>query len=173
MFLKKIKIKERFSIYKLKYLALKSVLIFFALSNFSYSQTNCENVKNNELISFLKKEYYENPLEGTKIIILNQCKFLISAGLAPTTSNKLQTMSRIAKIKAERGVSEFLGGSTITSENILETKEVVTENDMKFFESFYDMVKTESASFVNGMETLTAFKSADGLNYIYIIVQTL
>jgi len=170
MFLKKIKIKERFSIFKLKYLALKSVLIFFALSNFSYSQTNCENVKNNELISFLKKEYYENPLEGTKIIILNQCKFLISAGLAPTTSNN---MSRIAKIKAERGVSEFLGGSTITSENILETKEVVTENDMKFFESFYDKVKTESASFVNGMETLTAFKSADGLNYIYIIVQTL
>ena len=170
MFLKKNKIKERFSIFKLKYLALKSVLIFFALSNFSYSQTNCENVKNNELISFLKKEYYENPLEGTKIIILNQCKFLISAGLAPTTSNN---MSRIAKIKAERGVSEFLGGSTITSENILETKEVVTENDMKFFESFYDKVKTESASFVNGMETLTAFKSADGLNYIYIIVQTL
>jgi len=173
MFFKKIQIKNKFPLTKLKYLVLKSVLIFFALSNLSYSQTNCENVKNNELISFLEKEYYENPLEGAKIIILNQCKFLISAGLAPTTSNKLQFMSRIAKTKAQRGVSEFLGGSTITSENILETKEVVTENDIKYFQSFYDKIKTESVSFVNGMETLTAFKSADGLNYIYIIGQTL
>lgn len=155
-----------------KYLILRTIFIFLTFYSFSYSQSNCDNIKNNELISFIKNEYSENPLEGAKIISLNQCNFLISAGLAPISS-KLTIMSRIAKTKAQRGVVEFLKGSIITSENILETREVVTEYDYEYFQSVYDYAKSESVGFINGMETLTAFKTSDGLNYVYILVQNL
>jgi len=162
------------SVNKKKYFMLKSIAIFLAFSSFAFSQTDCEDLKNNQLISFLKREYYENPVEGAKFISqFDQCKFLIGVGLAPTSSNSLSIMSRIAKTKAQRQVSEYLGGSTVTSDNILNTRQVVTENDIEFFTEYFDYIQTQSSSFVNGMETLTAFKSADGLNYVYIIVQTL
>ena len=161
-----------FSILK-KYDAGLFLLTFLSFYSFSFSQINCDEVKNNELVSFLKDDYSINPIEGAKIIQLNQCKFLISAGIADASSSNLQVMSRIASVKARRGVRLFLGDTKITSDNIIKTTEIVSESDVQYLQNYFDYVREENSGFVNGMETLTAFKSADGLNYIYIIVQML
>ena len=58
----------------------------------------------------------------------------------------------------------LLGSTSVTSEAVLTTEQVITENTSTYFVEFRDKVVEKSSTFVSGMPILTAFTSSD-LNF--------
>ena len=137
------------------------------------SQDNCEIVKSTTLKDYVKKKYSSNPIEGTEIIKIDNCKFLLGIGITGTSSNNLSIMNRIASVKARRQVLQLYNGSELTTSTEMNTEQRTINGSTSLIEFFKDYMAETSSGFVNGMETLAAFKSLDKSNYIYIIIEKL
>lgn len=148
-------------------------LLGVLISAISLAQSNCEEIKDTKLVELLESKYKENPIEGAKYVFIDSCKFLIGVGITSTSSKNVSVMNRVASVKARRGVLLLLNNPKVTSETTIQTEQIISESNTEFIEHYFDKIKEEASGFVNGMETLTAFKSSDGSNYIYIIVQPL
>ena len=154
---------------------MKNILFYFTilLSLQIYSQDNCELVKSTKLKDYVKSKYSLNPIEGTEYITIDKCKFLLGIGITGTTSKNLSIMNRVSSVKARRQVLQLFSGTKITTETTITEKEITTNNSSSYVSSYLDVIKENASGFVNGMETLLAFKSTDGSNYVYIIIQKL
>ena len=150
-----------------------AIITFVLFSNFIAAQTACEKVKETKLIKLIEKKYKLNPIEGAKYVFIDSCKFLVSIGITSTTSKSLSVMNRIASVKARRSVLLLLNNPKITTKSVIQTEQVITDNNTSYIEKYFDSMTEESSGFVNGMENLTAFKSSDGSNYVYVLVQIL
>lgn len=149
------------------------VLIILSISMQVYSQDNCEIVKSTTLKDYVKKKYSSNPIEGTEIIKIDNCKFLLGIGITGASSNNLSIMNRIASVKARRQVLQLFNGSTVTTSTEITTEQKTINGSTSLIEFFKDYMAETSSGFVSGMETLAAFKSLDKSNYIYIIIEKL
>lgn len=154
---------------------MKNILFYFTilLSLQIYSQDNCELIKSKKLKDYVKSKYSLNPIEGTEYITIDKCKFLLGIGITSSTSKNLSVMNRVSSVKARRQVLQLFSGTKITTETIIREKEITTNNSSSYVSSYLDVIKENASGFVNGMETLLAFKSTDGSNYVYIITQKL
>ena len=150
-----------------------SIVAFVIFTNFIAAQTTCEVIKQTKLIELIENKYKLNPIEGAKYVFIDSCKFLVSIGITSTSSKNISTMNRIASVKARRSVLILLNNPKITTETVIQTEQVITDNNTRYIERYFDNITEEASGFVNGMENLTAFKSSDGSSYIYVIVQTL
>ena len=150
-----------------------SIVNFMIFINFSTAQTTCEEISQTKLLDIIENKYKLNPIEGAKYVFIDSCKFLVSIGITSTSSNNLSVMNRIASVKARRSVLIFLNNPKITTETIIQTEQVISDNNTSYIERYFDNMSEEANGFVNGMATLTAFKSSDGSNYIYVLVKTL
>ena len=72
-------------------------------------------------------------------------------------------------IKARREALKFVEGSSITSETILNTSEVVTDRGVEFYEEFFDSIKENSSGWVDGMSVLTSWYFNNKKDYALVI----
>lgn len=146
------------------------VILFSILPIITFSQdlSDC-STRSESLIKLCEREYVALPIDGAKYVAVGNCKYIIGVGTTSTQSKTTGVMSRIASVKARREVMLLLGSTSVTSEAVLTTEQVITENTSSYFEGFRDEVVEKSSAFVSGMPMLTAFTSSDGSTFIYIL----
>ena len=147
-------------------------LLFFAFSHSHNAQNFSE--KQSPLASYIQKKYQSAPFEGVKIIESDEGAYLVSLAIVNVASHKTQsTMNRVATIKARRGAMVYLQGSTTTSESILTTSEKVSSNSVSYYENYMDKISENASGFIDGMTTLTTFKTNKGRDYVYVAYKLL
>lgn len=147
-------------------------VFLFPYFTISQNSINCDNNKE-QLINLVKKEYQNIPVDGARYVSIGGCKYIIGVGTTSTQSKTNSIMARISSVKARREVLLLLNNASVTSEAILTTEQVITENSSSYFEAFRDEVVEKASAFVNGMPMLTAFSSNDGTTFIYILYKPL
>jgi len=127
--------------------------LFFQLT--VSAQDLCEKVKTDKSLK----------AEGVKIVETDSGSFLVSVASVAKGSKTTSAMNRVATVKCRRGVLTYIQGSVISSETIITTSEKVTGRGADFYESFFEQIKESSAGFVQGMESLCTWESADHRTY--------
>ena len=111
------------------------------------------------LRNFLVRMYKANPFEGVKIVSDYDNNYVLSVVLVKSGASE-STMNRIAQVKSQRQVSQYLNGTVSTeSETIIRTTEKVKEN--KTIEEITDIIREHSIGFTKAMEVLTAIDAKD------------
>ena len=111
------------------------------------------------LRNFLVRMYKANPFEGVKIVSDYDNNYVLSVVLVKSGTSE-STMSRIAQVKSQRQVSQYLNGVVTTeSETIIRTTEKVKEN--KTIEEITDIIREHSIGFTKAMEVLTVIDAKD------------
>lgn len=144
------------------------LICLVSLCSFSQEISVCDG-NNDKLINLMKSNYQNLPADGAKYVSIGNCKYIIGVGTTSTKSKTTSVMARISSVKARREVLLLLNNAFVTSEAILTTEQVITDNTSSYFEGFRDEVTEKSSAFVSGMPMLTAFKSSDGSTFIYIL----
>lgn len=118
----------------------------------SYSQGyNQEKVA---LTNFLVRMYKAEPFEGVKIVSDYDNNYLLSVVLVANNGQSEIARNRIAQVKSQRQVSQYLGGLVqVSSETIIRTTDKVKEE--KTVEEITDIIKENSIGFTKAMEVLT------------------
>ena len=118
----------------------------------SYSQSyNLEKVA---LTNFLVRMYKAEPFEGVKVVSDYDNNYLLSVVLVANNGQSEIARNRIAQVKSQRQVSQYLGGLVqVSSETIIRTTEKVKEE--KTVEEITDIIKENSIGFTKAMEVLT------------------
>ena len=157
-------------------------LFFFTLTSLAQIDNNASSnyqakvikKKNEKLAAYITNLYNESPFEGVKIVEEKDVSYLVSLTVQVISSHKTSSArNRVAQIKARRNAMVFLNGSNITTETILKTGETVTDNNVSYYESYFDNIKENAAGFLDGMQVLTTFNSNTGKEYIYVIYKKL
>jgi len=111
--------------------------------------------------------------DGVKIVSTKSGSYLVAVGSTSNSVTNFNTKSRISTIRARRNVSDYMNGTTITSESILETGEIVRNESVEFHESFKERITEQGSGFVDGMEVSCTWVSADGKNFFTAIFRKL
>ena len=149
---------------------MKTFFSFFLLATatISYSQNPC--LTNTSAIEQLvKKKYSKLPVDGAKYVYIDSCKYIIGVGTTTTTNKTTSVMATIASTKARREVILLLNNPYVSSETIIRTEQISTENNVSFKELFRDEIKVEASAFVSGMSELTTFVSDDASSFVYVL----
>ena len=111
------------------------------------------------LKNFLVRMYKAEPFEGVKIVSDYDNNYVLSVVLIKNSGSET-AMNRIAQVKSQRQVSQYLNGVVSTeSETIIRTTEKVKEE--KTIEEITDIIREHSIGFTKAMEVLTVI---DGSN---------
>ena len=111
------------------------------------------------LRNFLVRMYKANPFEGVKIVSDYDNNYVLSVVLVKCGTSE-SAMNRIAQVKSQRQVSQYLNGVVTTeSETIIRTTEKVKEN--KSIEEITDIIREHSIGFTKAMEVLTVIDAKD------------
>ena len=106
------------------------------------------------LKNFLVRLYKAEPFEGVKVVSDYDNNYLLSVVLVANNGQSESTRNRIAHVKSQRQVSQYLGGLvTSQSETIIRTTEKVKEG--KNIEEITDIIRENSIGFTKAMEVLT------------------
>ena len=118
---------------------------------------------NQELLAlrnFLVRLYKSEPFEGVKVVSDYNNNYLLSIVLIANNGQSESIRNRIAQVKSQRQVSQFLGGLiTSQSETIIRTTENAKEG--KSIEEITDIIKENSIGFSKAMEVLTVIDAQD------------
>lgn len=138
-----------------KSLSLSILCVVFVLHTTAQSY-NQEKVA---LTNFLVRMYKAEPFEGVKIVSDYENDYLLSVVLVKNSASESAT-NRIAQVKSQRQVSQYLGGLVqVSSETIIRTTEKVKEE--KTIEEVTDIIKENSIGFTKAMEVLTVIDVAN------------
>lgn len=133
------------------------VLACVWLSTVAYAQGY--NQEQTALKNFLVRMYKAEPFEGVKMVSDYDNNYVLSVVLVKNSGSEA-TMNRIAQVKSQRQVSQYLNGVITTeSETIIRTTEKVKEE--KTIEEISDIIREHSVGFTKAMEVLTVI---DGPN---------
>lgn len=111
------------------------------------------------LKNFLVRMYKASPFEGVKIVSDYDNNYVLSVVLVKSGTSE-SAMNRIAQVKSQRQVSQYLNGVVTTeSETIIRTTEKVKEN--KTIEEITDIIREHSIGFTKAMEVLTVIDAKD------------
>jgi hypothetical protein len=114
----------------------------------------------------------ESITDGIKIVQQDSKTYIVSVASVANSSNQ-NTKSRISVVRARRNVSDYINGTTITSETILETREIVRNNSVEFYESFNERILEQGSGFVEGMQVACTWVSSDGKTFFTAIYREL
>lgn len=148
------------------------ILLFIPFLSISQETTNCETTTE-PLIKLVKKEYSNFPLDGAKYVTIGNCNYIIGVGTTSTQSKTNSVMARISSVKARREIMLLLNNTSVTSEAILTTEQVIKDDSTSYFEGFRDEVVEKASAYVNGMPMLTAFTSSDASTFIYVLYKSI
>lgn len=140
---------------------MKRILFFLlgitlAVSTFSQSYDQ----ERTALKNFLVRMYKAEPFEGVKVVSDYDNNYLLSVVLVANNGQSETARNRIAQVKSQRQVSQYLGGLVqVSSETIIRTTEKVKED--KTIEEITDIIKENSIGFTKAMEVLTVIDAAN------------
>lgn len=119
------------------------------------------------LANFLSRMYKSSPFEGVKVVQDYDNTYLLSVVLVNKSSSESAT-NRLAMVKSNRQVMQYLGGLTIiSSETIIRTVE--NPNVKESVAEITDIIKENSLGHTQSMEVLTAIELDSGQKcYMFI-----
>ncbi len=134
------------------------LLLLIIVSNCSFAQGY--NLDNNALANFLVRMYNNAPFEGVKIVSDYDNDYLLSVVVVKNNGSE-STMNRVAQVKSQRQVSQFLNGIvSISSETIIRTTE--DKSLGRSIEEVTDIIRENSAGFTRAMQVLTVQDTPSG-----------
>ena len=93
-------------------------------------------------------------------------------GVPEKGTKSFSILSRVAQVKAQRQVSTFFNGSTVTAEFIIKTtEEKADSSEVKTTVETIEKIKENSVGFVNGLELLTNFDIDEGERMLFIYIK--
>lgn len=134
-------------------LTLISLLLSISAFAQSYDQ------EQTALKNFLVRMYKAEPFEGVKVVSDYENNYLLSVVLVQNSASESAT-NRIAQVKSQRQVSQYLGGLVqVSSETIIRTTEKVKEE--KTIEEVTDIIRENSIGFTKAMEVLAVIDAGN------------
>ena len=146
------------------------LLLFIGFAFSSYGQGF--NDDKTAFSNFLKRMYNSSPFEGVKLVEDYDNEYIISVLSLEKGTKSFSILSRVAQVKAQRQVSAFFNGSTITAEFIIKTTEEKADSiEVKTTVETIEKIKENSVGFVNGLELLTNFDIDEGERMLFIYIK--
>ena len=103
--------------------------------------------------------YKSEPFEGVKIVSDYDNNYVLSVVLIKNSGSET-AMNRIAQVKSQRQVSQYLNGVVSTeSETIIRTTEKIKEE--KTIEEITDVIREHSIGFTKAMEVLAVIDASN------------
>ncbi len=131
--------------------------LFLLMGFFCFAQSY--NQERTALKNFLVRMYNAEPFEGVKIVSDYDNNYVLSVVLIKNSGSET-AMNRIAQVKSQRQVSQYLNGVVSTeSETIIRTTESVKEE--KTIEEITDIIREHSIGFTKAMEVLTVIDACN------------
>lgn len=140
---------------------MKQLLLTLALSVASVFVVFAQgyNQEHVALQNFLTRMYKNQPFDGVRIVTDYDNTYLLSVVLVKKSASE-SAMSRIAQVKSNRQVSQYLGGMTTSeSETIIRTTEDTKE--IKTTDEVTDIIREHSFGYTKAMEVLATFERDD------------
>lgn len=126
------------------------------------------------LANFLKRMYTTAPLDGVKVVDDYDSNYFISVVSLPNASYpSASARDRVAAVKARQQASTFFNGSNITSDLEIITTQESKADSATTKVAITERLKETSMGFVDGMELLIGFPSADSTRTVYIFYREL
>ncbi len=117
------------------------------------------NQEQTALKNFLVRMYKSEPFEGVKIVSDYENNYVLSVVLIKNSGSET-AMNRIAQVKSQRQVSQYLNGVVSTeSETIIRTTEKIKEE--KTIEEITDVIREHSIGFTKAMEVLAVIDASN------------
>jgi len=149
----------------------KIILLLFIGCTFS-SHGQGFNDDKTAFSNFLKRMYNSSPFEGVKLVEDYDNEYIISVLSLEKGTKSFSILSRVAQVKAQRQVSTFFNGSTVTAEFIIKTtEEKADSSEVKTTVETIEKIKENSVGFVNGLELLTNFDIDEGERMLFIYIK--
>lgn len=131
--------------------------LFLLIGFFCFAQSYIQ--ERTALKNFLVRMYNAEPFEGVKIVSDYDNNYVLSVVLIKNSGSET-AMNRIAQVKSQRQVSQYLNGVVSTeSETIIRTTENVKEE--KTIEEITDIIREHSIGFTKAMEVLTVIDASN------------
>lgn len=132
----------------------KFILTIFCVALGITAMAQSYDQERTALKNFLVRMYKAEPFEGVKVVSDYDNNYLLSVVLVANNGQSETARNRIAQVKSQRQVSQYLGGLVqVSSETIIRTTEKVKEE--KSVEEITDIIKENSIGFTKAMEVLT------------------
>ena len=139
----------------MRHIVLFLTILLFYSSGFSQSYDQ----ERMALKNFLVRMYKSEPFEGVKIVSDYDNNYVLSVVLIKNSGSET-AMNRIAQVKSQRQVSQYLNGVVSTeSETIIRTTEKIKEE--KTIEEITDVIREHSIGFTKAMEVLAVIDASN------------
>jgi hypothetical protein len=128
-----------------------------------------------DISNYVRRMYYSHPFNGIKILQTQDgVDYMISVVELKKETSKLESIqSRIASIKAKGYASQYMNGSNVSTEVLVVAIEEKVKDSVIIKTSMNEIMKESSIGFVDGIELLTKFESADANFLIYVFYKNL
>lgn len=145
----------------------KNILFAVTFFIFPIAFTQSYNQEKTALVNFFTRMYKTCPFEGVKIVQDYDNTYLLSAVLVTPSSSESAT-NRLATVKSNRQVMQYLGGLTVVnSETIIKTTEKT--NVKESISEITEIIKENSIGYTRSMEVLTVIDLDSGQKcYLFI-----
>lgn len=152
---------------------MKKLLISFALllTAVSAGAQGFNNDKT-ELSMFVERMYRNAPFEGVKVMQDYDNEYILSVVVLSVANYSSESdMNRVAIVKAQRQVSTFFNGSTITSDLVITTSENPVDSTVTT--TLTETIRERSIGYVRQLELLTSFPVEQGARKVFVYYKKL
>lgn len=125
-----------------------------------------------ELSMFVERMYRNAPFEGVKVVQDYDNEYILSVVVLPVANYSSESdMNRVAMVKAQRQVSTFFNGSTITSDLVITTSENPVDESVTT--TLTEIIRERSIGYVHQLELLTTFTMEQGTRKVFVFYKKL
>lgn len=125
-----------------------------------------------ELSMFVERMYRNAPFEGVKVMQDYDNEYILSVVVLPVANyNSESDMNRVAMVKAQRQVSTFYNGATITSDLVITTSENPVDSTVTT--TLTETIRERSIGYVRQSELLTNFMVQQGAKMVFVYYKKL
>lgn len=142
--------------------------IIFLFSALCASAQGFNNDKT-ELSMFVERMYRNAPFEGVKVMQDYDNEYILSIVVLPVAN--YSSVNRVAMVKAQRQVSTFFNGSTITSDLVITTSENPVDESVTT--TLTEIIRERSIGYVRQLELLTNFSVEQGTRKVFVFYKKL
>lgn len=142
---------------------MRKILLSFLLCNFT-TMVYAQSFDQERIIlsKFIERMFNNAPFEGCRIVDDYDNSYLLSVVELDKSKYKTSSvMNRVAQVKSQRNAGEFFNGTQSYSEITIRTPKS-EEKGGKEMADTYEIIRTNSAGFVQQMALLTQFDSNNG-----------
>ena len=121
---------------------------------------------------FVERMYRNAPFEGVKVMQDYDNEYILSVVVLPVANYSSESdMNRVAMVKAQRQVSTFFNGSTITSDLVITTSENPVDESVTT--TLTEIIRERSIGYVRQLELLTNFSVEQGARKVFVFYKKL